>query len=248
MKRHVFILSFSALAVLVDYRQTLLLAQTAGASVDRFTGLRRVAEQKEISWQDLQKQLKEMLLVTRVLPCDGSIEAKIERTKATATESYGKWRDYYQETVNLASRRLKNIGGEIASLNSLRTAKAQLSTEEEQTLAELQRRKSNLEQALKTEGMPTEPPTRPLQELIQRSERRKLSSEKLLSQIDEASQSYRAMQAILSRNLEIANDHIEFAALELSVWQTYYKARLARVDLDCVGREKIFERKATFPK
>lgn len=235
--------------IVTSDRNSQMLAQApVGSSVDRFDGLRRVAQEKEAQWQDLQKKLSNALLTGGTLTCDGSVEAQIQSVQVAATQSYNKWREYYQDSVTLATQRLKGIAGEISGLKSLREAKLQLSNEEDQVLVDLQRRKANLDETLKTGGISPETPSRPLQELIDRSAQRRQSTEKLLSEIDSAAQSYKGIHAILSRNLEIAKDHVEFTRLELSVWQTFYKARRARVDLDCAGREKLFERKPTLPK
>lgn len=201
---------------------------------DPYCNLWREVQQKDAEWRQIDEGLE--MSLARLTPCSPETLDALQQVKQAMSQSFAKQGEYYRKWRELAQGDGQLFARLLAERGSLRTEIETSMAQVERQLADLEKRKVALAQAIQGSGAETDgKEMRALNALIESSRERVENLYGALRRWEEAER-YNVQSMRNLQELEERIDLMQHLLLSESLhWQSYYEAREARVRLQCVN-------------
>jgi chromosome segregation ATPase len=217
----------------------------AGTAVgnDPFADARRAALDAEAQWLEANDALESRL--AEFPACGPERDQAIQQVRDLAFNTLARKADYYKKYLDLLGNELRTDQKSGADLDSFLAEIQSMASSGEDALADLQRRKAELQQSSKAEGASADAALKQLNELILSTQERLESLRRSVAEADKATRytkdSKRVAQALAEsiRHAQLLLD------AETALWDAYYRSVGARVSFDCALKHR--EAFHTFP-
>jgi chromosome segregation ATPase len=212
---------------------------SASVSADPFADARRAALDAESQWLEANETLKPHL--AELPACSQERTQAVQQVRDLAFDAIARKGDYYKKYRDLLRDQLRLYQKSTADLGVFRGELEGMASAAEESLSDLQRRKTDLKQSSKASGASAEAAVKPLDDLISSTQDRIENLRRSFAQVDEAERYGKQSNEVadaLSQSIEQAQLLLQ---AESALWQAFYAALEARMWLACaVNHRNVF--------
>jgi chromosome segregation ATPase len=209
---------------------------SAPTAAEPFADDRRAALDAESQWQEANEALKSRL--AELPPCGPERDQAIQQVRDLAFNALARKADYYKKYRDLLGNELRTYQKSGADLDSFRAELQSMASSAEESLADLQRRKAELQQSAKADGASADAALKQLDDLISSTEGRLENLRRSFAQADEADRHTKDSRRVVQSLSESIRHAQLLLDAESALWDAYYRALEARVDFDCALKHR----------
>jgi small-conductance mechanosensitive channel len=213
----------------------------APTAAEPFADDRHTALDAEAQWLDANDGLKSQLAELR--PCSDERKQAIHMVRDLAFDAIAHKGNYYKKYYDLLQDHIRLYKKTNADMGVFREELEGLASSAQDSLNDLQRRKAELQESAKASGTSADAALKQLDDLISSTKDRLENLRRSFKQAADADR-YSKDSRQVAQSLSDSIMHAQLLLdAESALWDAYYRALEARVDLDCAVKHRDWFRR-----